>query len=373
MADIFMSYAHEDRPRARGLAEALAVVANWSVFWDRTIPPGLSWHEVIGKEFEEARCIIVAWSSTSVRSDWVREEADEGKRRGVLLPVFLEQVTAPVGFRSIQGVDLSNWDGTAGGSEFALLATALSRIVAKATEQAERLAREREAAESARLAREREVAEEARKTREQAERKARERAEAERRAKEEAERLAREQDAAEVARKVREQEDAERKAQELLEREQAAGDTARGAREQEAARPAREQELERRRQATKLSALVRRLGDGLRTHPRLALALVAFAVVAVVAVYVERRDFFTRPSANDMPVAPAAMGGRPEMSKPDFSETKSPSGVPSSVGVARSERITRWQAHGTSASTGSENGDLPDPRTTGRGQAARCR
>ena len=39
MSDIFISYASADRDRARLLADALAQ-KGWSVWWDRTIPPG---------------------------------------------------------------------------------------------------------------------------------------------------------------------------------------------------------------------------------------------------------------------------------------------------------------------------------------------
>ena len=60
MADIFISYASEDVARARVLANALAG-CGWSVFWDRTIPFGMTWRQVIGKELEEALCVVVAW------------------------------------------------------------------------------------------------------------------------------------------------------------------------------------------------------------------------------------------------------------------------------------------------------------------------
>ena len=53
MSDIFISYANEDRPRAQRLAEALAS-QDWSIFWDRTIPTGKTWREVIGAELEYA-------------------------------------------------------------------------------------------------------------------------------------------------------------------------------------------------------------------------------------------------------------------------------------------------------------------------------
>ena len=39
MSDIFLSYASDDRSRARSLAEALEA-QGWSVWWDRIIPAG---------------------------------------------------------------------------------------------------------------------------------------------------------------------------------------------------------------------------------------------------------------------------------------------------------------------------------------------
>ena len=70
MGDIFISYASEDRPRAQTLAEALAG-QGWSTFWDRTIPTGKTWREVIGAALEEARCVVVLWSDESADSRWV--------------------------------------------------------------------------------------------------------------------------------------------------------------------------------------------------------------------------------------------------------------------------------------------------------------
>lgn len=46
MTDIFVSYATEDRDRVRPLVEVLEA-EGWDVFWDREIPPGRSWDDVI--------------------------------------------------------------------------------------------------------------------------------------------------------------------------------------------------------------------------------------------------------------------------------------------------------------------------------------
>ena len=74
MSDIFISYAKEDRERARELAEALDGLG-WSVFWDREIPIGSSWAEQIGSELEGTRCVLACWSAAAGGSRWVRAPA----------------------------------------------------------------------------------------------------------------------------------------------------------------------------------------------------------------------------------------------------------------------------------------------------------
>lgn len=108
MADIFISYAREDEARAKEVASLLEA-EGWSVFWDRRIPAGATWRQHIGNALDGARCIVVIWSKFSVESSWVLEEADEGRHRGVLVPVLMDAVDQPRGFREIQAADLSSW------------------------------------------------------------------------------------------------------------------------------------------------------------------------------------------------------------------------------------------------------------------------
>jgi cell division septation protein DedD len=108
MADIFLSYAREDESRITNLVSALEA-HGWSVFWDRRIPPGETWRSYIGSALQNARCVIVAWSKHSVESQWVAEEADDAKSRGILIPTLLDRVQPPHGFREIQAADISDW------------------------------------------------------------------------------------------------------------------------------------------------------------------------------------------------------------------------------------------------------------------------
>ena len=53
MSDIFISYTSSDREKAKILAEVLEE-QGWSVWWDRKIPPGRSFDEVITEALDAA-------------------------------------------------------------------------------------------------------------------------------------------------------------------------------------------------------------------------------------------------------------------------------------------------------------------------------
>jgi hypothetical protein len=84
MSDVFLGYAMEDRHRVEALAQVLEK-SGWSVWWDRAIPPGKTFDEVIEVALAEAKCVVVVWSEHSVRSRWVMAEAEEANRRGVMI------------------------------------------------------------------------------------------------------------------------------------------------------------------------------------------------------------------------------------------------------------------------------------------------
>lgn len=110
MADVFVSYASEDRETARKLAGILESYG-YSVWWDRKIIAGQTYDQVIERELEAARAVVVLWSKNSVTSEWVKNEAAVAAERGVLVPALIENVKLPLEFRRRQTVDLAGWDG----------------------------------------------------------------------------------------------------------------------------------------------------------------------------------------------------------------------------------------------------------------------
>ena len=76
---------------------------------DTHIHAGKRFHIEIEKELEQARAVVVLWSQAARESDYVLEEAEDAKERGILVPVRIEAVTIPYGFRRLQTADLIDW------------------------------------------------------------------------------------------------------------------------------------------------------------------------------------------------------------------------------------------------------------------------
>lgn len=109
MSDIFLCYSRVDATIANRLVERLQA-ESWSVFIDRNTHVGRRWHKEIERELHSARAVVVLWSATSRDSDYVLEEAEYGKRKDILFPVFIERVEFPYGFGRIQTADLIGWN-----------------------------------------------------------------------------------------------------------------------------------------------------------------------------------------------------------------------------------------------------------------------
>jgi sulfatase modifying factor 1 len=128
VSDIFISYASADRSRVMPLVDELRR-RDWSVWWDRTIRPGKTWDQVIEAALDEARCVIVLWSRDSVKSDWVRTEAEEARKRGILVPALLDDVVIPLAFRRMHAARLVEWSNALPNAEFDELILAVTEVL----------------------------------------------------------------------------------------------------------------------------------------------------------------------------------------------------------------------------------------------------
>ncbi len=127
---IFLSYAHGDQAQAQRLAAALEK-CGFTVWWDALIEGGTRYAKSIDEALAAADAVVVLWSKQSVDSDWVKDEAAQGRERHRLVPLSLDGTPPPLGFRQLQVIDLSRWRGRADGPQM----DAIRRAVAAAAGQ----------------------------------------------------------------------------------------------------------------------------------------------------------------------------------------------------------------------------------------------
>ena len=128
MADVFVSYAREDRARVAPFVDLL-IAQGWSVWWDRELIPGNTFENVIDDEITGARCVVVFWSEHSTQSEWVLAEANDGLEREILIPVMLDEVRVPLVFRRKQAAFLIGWPEQRDGSELQRVIDAIGEVI----------------------------------------------------------------------------------------------------------------------------------------------------------------------------------------------------------------------------------------------------
>jgi hypothetical protein len=103
---VFTSYVPEDQGRVQPLAKYLSA-KDFDVWLDTEgIDPD-------GQAFANAACVLVVWTTNSVRANSVLSQASQGLEKGNIAPVLLDSnAQIPVGFTKLKNVDLTNWDGS---------------------------------------------------------------------------------------------------------------------------------------------------------------------------------------------------------------------------------------------------------------------
>lgn len=148
MADVFISYKREDRAWAEA-ASAKIVEAGWSCWWDTSLVAGERFSDVIGRELVGAKAIVVLFSAASLRSNWVKAEAQYAFDSDKIVAARIEDVMPGFPFQSIQICNListqarfatpAQWDALlegvrrkAGGSTMPAISVADALAVARA-------------------------------------------------------------------------------------------------------------------------------------------------------------------------------------------------------------------------------------------------
>jgi TolB-like protein len=127
---IFLSYARADANAASRLAAALEA-AGFDVWRDTLIEGGAAFAKTIEASLERCDAVVVCWSRRSVASDWVLDEAGQGRDLRKLVPVTLDGVEPPLGFRQYHAVDLSRWHGSPRTEEIGAIARGIAAVAGR--------------------------------------------------------------------------------------------------------------------------------------------------------------------------------------------------------------------------------------------------
>jgi hypothetical protein len=124
MVDVFLSYATSDANRITQIQRALEN-EGFSVWSDVNILPGERWHSVLSEMLAGTRTVVVLWSTTSIASRWVLEEAEQAAHRSILIPALIDDIAPPLGYRGVQCARLTQFRGDRGDPEFQTLCAAI--------------------------------------------------------------------------------------------------------------------------------------------------------------------------------------------------------------------------------------------------------
>jgi adenylate cyclase len=130
MADVFVSYARNDKARVAPLVAAIEA-NGWTVWWDPEISTGQEFDRQIAQELKNATAVVVVWTRDSVESRWVRGEAREGAERGILIPVRFERAELPIDVRALHTTDFDGWGEDPRSSQAQEVIRALGTMIAR--------------------------------------------------------------------------------------------------------------------------------------------------------------------------------------------------------------------------------------------------
>ncbi|MEP2990088.1 MAG: TIR domain-containing protein [Parasphingorhabdus sp.] len=130
MADVFISYSRDDLETVSKIAAAVKD-AGYDLWWDKDLPPHLSYTEVIQEKIGGAKAVIVVWSEDASKSEWVRAEADMARNQNKLVQTSIDDGMPPLPFNQIQYALLSDWDGESDHPAWQKVLLSLTDLVGK--------------------------------------------------------------------------------------------------------------------------------------------------------------------------------------------------------------------------------------------------
>lgn len=103
------------------------------MWWDTLIEGGSAFTKAIAAALDASSAVLVVWSKASVESDWVLDEAMHARDQKKLIPVTLDGIQSPLGFRQYQAIDLSAWRGDRASPAWSSILRAVAALAAGTT------------------------------------------------------------------------------------------------------------------------------------------------------------------------------------------------------------------------------------------------
>jgi len=128
--DVFISYKREDRPLVEPIVRLLKQLAI-DTWIDDQLEAGECYPDRLNLQIDSCRAHIVAWSTRSIQSPWVRAEAERGRQRGTLIPIFLEACDPPAPFNILHTPSLAGWSGEQTDAPWRVVLDALAQKLAR--------------------------------------------------------------------------------------------------------------------------------------------------------------------------------------------------------------------------------------------------
>jgi sulfatase modifying factor 1 len=110
MADVVISYKREDRSVIEVMAAQLHALG-LEVWYDLQLTPAERYAEVIAKQIENSKSVIVCWSEAAAGSSWVYAEAVKAREENKLIACQLGPCRIPLPFNAYHTEDLAGWAG----------------------------------------------------------------------------------------------------------------------------------------------------------------------------------------------------------------------------------------------------------------------
>jgi serine/threonine protein kinase len=135
MVKLVLSYSRDSIDIVENLARALHQ-RGIEVWYDHHLRVGDDYRKEIHEHIVTSTAVLVTWSNSACKSQWVIAEADAASQHGKLLQVKLEQCELPMPFGTIHCADLSSWKGDPFCAEIsAIVNAATARIEQNGTDQ----------------------------------------------------------------------------------------------------------------------------------------------------------------------------------------------------------------------------------------------